>query len=181
MRLPIGDYVIRSYEAGDVAALTKYADNEAIASQLLDHFPHPYTEEVARKWLRAAEEQDPEVSFAIATPDELIGGIGLLLLEDVFRRTAEVGYWLGEPFWGRGVATRALRAFTRWAFQEHDFARIQARVFEFNPASRRVLEKSGFTLEGRLRHSVTKGGQLMDMFLYAQLADEVEGDREWNG
>lgn len=183
MRLPIGngDYVVRSYDSGDVAALMRYADNADIARQLLDHFPHPYTEEAAHEWLQSAKKQDPEVSFAIATSDELIGGIGLLLRDDVFRRTAEVGYWLGEPFWGRGVATRALRIFTRWAFREHGFARLEARVFEFNPASRRVLEKAEFTLEGRMRHSVTKNGQLMDLYLYALLADQLEGEEEWNG
>ena len=183
MRLPLGDgdYVIRSYESDDQAALMKYADNAAIARQLLDHFPHPYTEEAAREWLRAAKEQAPEVSFAIANSDELIGGIGLLLREDVFRRTAEVGYWLGEPFWGRGIVTRALEVFTRWAFRQFDFARIQARVYETNPASRRVLEKAGFTFEGRLRHAATKHDQLMDLYVYALLADEVEGDEEWNG
>lgn len=183
MRLPIGlrDYVIRSYDDDDVEALLKYADNEAIARQLLDHFPHPYTEAAAHDWLRAAQEQDPEISFAIATSDELIGGIGLLLREDVFRRTAEVGYWLGQPFWGRGIATRALEKFTRWAFREFDFARIQARVYDSNPASRRVLEKAGFTLEGRLRNAATKHDRLMDLYLYALLADEVQGDEEWNG
>ena len=183
MRLPIGhgDYVIRSYEPDDVEALLKYADNEAIARQLLDHFPHPYTEEAAHEWLRAAREQNPEVSFAIANPDELIGSIGLLLREDVFRRTAEVGYWLGEPFWGRGIATRALETFSHWAFREFDFARLQARVYEGNPASRRVLEKAGFALEGRLRNAATKHGRLLDLYLYALLADESEGDEEWNG
>lgn len=183
MRLPLGDgdYVIRSYDPDDVAALMKYANNAAIARQLLDHFPHPYTEEAAHEWLQAANEQDPEVSFAIATPDELIGGIGLLLRDDVFRRTAEVGYWVGEPFWGLGIATLALRTFTRWAFRELDFARIQAHVYEINPASRRVLEKAGFSLEGRLRNGATKNGQLMDLYLYAVLADELEGDEEWNG
>lgn len=183
MRLPIGndDYVIRSYEPSDVAALMKYADNAAIARQLLDHFPHPYTEEAAHEWLQAARKQDPEVSFAIATPDELIGGIGLLLKEDVFRRTAEVGYWLGEPFWGRGIATLALQVFARWAFRELELARLQAHVYEINPASRRVLEKAGFTLEGRLRNAATKNGQLMDLYLYALLADPLEGEEEWNG
>jgi ribosomal-protein-alanine N-acetyltransferase len=183
MRIPLGqeDYVVRSYEPGDVAALVKYADNEAIARQLLDHFPHPYTEETAREWLQAAGEQDPEVSFAIASSEELVGSIGLLLREDVFRRTAEVGYWLAEPFWGRGIVTRALQVFTRWAFREFDFARIEARVYEINPASRRVLEKAGFHLEGRLRHAATKNDQLMDLYIYALLADEAEGDEEWNG
>jgi RimJ/RimL family protein N-acetyltransferase len=183
MRLPIGngDYVIRSYESGDFAALMKYANNAAIARQLLDHFPHPYTEAAVHEWLRAAQEQDPEVSFAIATPDELIGGVGLLLRDDVFRCTAEVGYWLGEPFWGRGIATRVLQVFSRWAFQELDFARIQAHVYEINPASCRVLEKAGFTLEGRLRKGAFKNGRLMDLFLYALLPEDLEGEEEWNG
>ena len=89
----------------------------------------------------------------------------------IHRRSAEIGYWLGEPFWGRGIATAALRALTDYAFANHDIVRLDAGVFEWNPASMRVLEKVGYVLEGRLRKSVTKDGQTIDGFLYAKVLD----------
>ena len=113
----------------------------------------------------------PETNFAIASATEAIGGIGLELGRDVHRRSANVGYWLGEPYWGRGIATGALRAFTEFAFAEFDLVRIDANVYEWNPASARVLEKSGYECEGRLRRSITKDGQTIDQWLYAIVRD----------
>lgn len=97
----------------------------------------------------------------------MIGGIGLRLDPDRAKRTAEVGFWLGEEFWGRGIMTEALRAFTGYAFLTFDLRRIFARVFEWNPASMRVLEKSGYAREGRLPQSVTKDGKTIDEMLFA--------------
>ena len=87
----------------------------------------------------------------------------------MYRRSAEIGYWLAEPFWGQGIATRAVRALSDWAFASFDLVRIFAAVFETNPASARVLEKAGFALEGRLRQSITKNGRTFDELLYARL------------
>src|SRR5947209_2302263 len=98
---------------------------------------------------------------------EAVGGIGVELGRDVFYRSAEIGYWLGEPYWGRGIATEALRAITECAFMTFDLCRLQAGVFEWNPASMRVLEKAGFTLEARHRKNVTKDGETIDRVVYA--------------
>ena len=170
MQIDLGDgFQIRPLDENDIAALVKYANNPRVADQLEDRFPHPYTIGHARRWLAQLKAQDPLTNFAIASPDEVIGGIGLDLREDVYFRTAEIGYWLGEPFWGQGIATSAVRAMTGWAFENLNLVRLEARVFETNPASGRVLEKAGFACEGRLRQSVTKQGKTMDQTIYAVL------------
>jgi [ribosomal protein S5]-alanine N-acetyltransferase len=167
MWLDLGDCVIREYAPGDTPALVRHADNRRIWLNLRDRFPHPYTAISAARWLEQVAIEKPTVSFAIAMPDELIGGIGFVLGSDVFRETAEIGYWLGEPFWNRGIATRAVRAFTDWGFADLALRRIFAGVFETNLASARVLEKCGYVCEGRLRKSVLKDGRVLDELLYA--------------
>ena len=171
MLIDLGDWQIRSWLPTDVASLVKYADNRNVSINLRDAFPHPYTGEDAQAWIQLASGQIPETNFAIASSVEAVGGIGLRLGEDVFRRTAEIGYWLGEPFWGKGIATRAVVAMTDFAFSEFDLVRIHAHVFEWNPASARVLEKAGYHLEGRLRKSITKEGNTIDRFLYAKIRE----------
>ena len=169
MLIELGDWQVRSWLPGDEAGLVRYANNRNISINMRNAFPHPYTAEDARKWIEFASGQVPEANFAIAGPDEAIGGIGLRLGEDVFRSTAEIGYWLGEPFWGKGIATMAVAALTDFAFSEFSLDRIEAHVFEWNPASTRVLEKAGYCLEGRLRKSITKEGKTIDRFLYAKI------------
>ncbi|MDE2785957.1 MAG: GNAT family protein [Chloroflexota bacterium] len=112
-------------------------------------------------------QQATETDFAIASESELIGGIGIQTQRDVHRRSGEIGYWLGEPFWGRGIATAVLRTFTEYAFEQFDLVRVYGYVYEWNPASARVLEKVGYQFEGRLKKSVTKDGQVIDQFVYA--------------
>lgn len=171
MRIYLGDWQIRSWLPTDAASLVKYADNRNISINLRDAFPHPYTAEHAQEWISLASSQVPETNFAIANSVEAIGGIGLRLGEDVFRRTGEIGYRVGEPFWGKGIATNAVVAMTDFAFEQFDLARIQAHVFEWNPASARVLEKAGYRLEGRLLKSITKEGKTIDRFLYAKIRE----------
>lgn len=171
MLIHIGDWQIRSWHPEDEPSLVKYADNRNVSINLRNAFPHPYTREHARAWIEFASSQVPEANFAIASREEAIGGIGLRLGEDVFRGTAEIGYWLGEPFWGRGIATLAVVALTDFAFSEFDLERVEAHVFERNPASARVLEKAGYSLEGRLRRSITKEGMTIDRFLYAKIRE----------
>ena len=173
MKIDFGDQLqIRPLTDDDLDSVVRYGNNPRIARNLEDRFPHPYTIEDARHWLEYLEEQDPLTHFAIATTNEVIGGIGLNLRHDVYDRTGEIGYWLGEPFWGRGIATAALDVFTRWVFSSLDLVRLQARVFETNAASCRVLEKAGFRYEGRLRQSVTKLGTTMDQHIYGLLRSE---------
>lgn len=169
MELTFGHWRIRSYRPGDLAALLRHAGNRNVSIQLRDRFPYPYTLADGEQWIQRVTEQRPETDFAIATDVELIGGIGLELLGDVETGSAEVGYWLGQPFWNRGIATAALRVFCTWAFTEFDLVRLQACVFESNPASAHVLEKNGFTLEARLRQAVLKQGRRMDMLVYGLL------------
>ncbi|HEX8558656.1 MAG TPA: GNAT family protein, partial [Pyrinomonadaceae bacterium] len=132
-------------------------------------FPHPYTPAAARAWLGFVAQKTPETDFALAVGGEAAGGIGITLREDVARRSAEIGYWMGRAHWGRGLATAAVRALTDWAFAHFDLCRLDASVFDWNPASARVLEKAGYVLEGRLRKSATKDGRTIDQLLYARV------------
>ena len=114
-----------------------------------------------------------ETSFAIAVDDQAVGGIGFVLHPDVERVSAEIGYWLAEPFWGRGITTDALRAVTKYAIESHGLTRIYAVPFAWNVASCRVLEKAGYVLEGRLRNSAIKDGRLTDQMQYAFVIDSA--------
>lgn len=167
MRFPMGDWCIRSYERRDIQALVKYANNPNVSRNLREAFPYPYTRRDASLWIESALAQDEETHFAIATGQELIGGIGFQLQGDVHRRSAELGYWLGEPFWGRGIATLAVRTMIDYAFTDFDLVRLYAYVFAGNPASERVLEKAGFVCEGTLRQSVLKNDRLLDQKIFA--------------
>jgi len=160
---------VRPWAEGDAAALVRHADDREVWRNLRDRFPYPYTEADAEVWLTWALMQDPVTHFAIEVDGEAAGGIGIVLGEDVHRRTAEIGYWLGRTHWGRGIATEAVRAVTGYAFSAHDLVRIQAFVFEWNTGSVRVLEKAGYELEARLRRAVEKDGETIDMLVYATL------------
>jgi RimJ/RimL family protein N-acetyltransferase len=172
MRWDFGWWCIRGFKRRDVAALAKHANNPNVSHHLRDAFPYPYTRRDARIWVEAAMAQEVESHFAIATKDELIGGVGFHPQEDVHRRSAELGYWLGEAFWGRGIASQAVPVVVAHAFREFDLVRIFAYVFEGNAASERVLEKAGFVCEGVLRQSVFKQGRMLDQKLYALLREE---------
>jgi len=157
---------VRSWEWRDREAIVRHANNRNVWINLRDRFPHPYTLADARNWLECVVGITPETSFAIAVDDEAVGGIGFTIQPDVAHRSAEIGYWLGEEFWGRGIATDALIAVTNYAFKNYDVCRLYAHVFDWNPASARVLEKAGYEFEGRLRKSVTKAGQTIDQLMY---------------
>jgi ribosomal-protein-alanine N-acetyltransferase len=162
---------VRNWEWRDREAIVRHANNRNVWINLRDRFPHPYTLADARNWLECVVGVSPENSFAIAVGDEAVGGIGFTVQHDVAHRSAEIGYWLGEEFWGRGIATQALIAVTDYAFANYDLCRLYAHVFEWNPASARVLEKAGYEFEGRLRKSVTKDGQTIDQLMYAVVRD----------
>lgn len=159
--------LIRPWSSFDATALVKYANNRKVWLNMRDAFPHPYTETGASAFLRMVHAQNPTTFFAIATREEAIGGIGITLGLDVHRLTAELGYWLAEPYWGKGFMTEAVIEFTAFAFEHFKLVRIYAEPYANNPGSCRVIEKAGFTLEGRLRSSAIKDGRLLDQFLYA--------------
>jgi [ribosomal protein S5]-alanine N-acetyltransferase len=158
---------VRSWRAADLDSLVRYANNRHIWINLRDRFPHPYNAGDGRRFIRAARKMNPETFFAIAVGGEAVGGVGYVLQQDVERVSAEVGYWLGEPFWGRGITTEVLAAITNYAIRQHRLTRLFAVPFAYNTASCRVLEKAGYVLEARLRRSAIKDGLLTDQFQYA--------------
>ncbi|HET7113901.1 MAG TPA: GNAT family protein [Pyrinomonadaceae bacterium] len=171
MEFRLKSCTVRSWEWRDRDAIVRHANNRDVWINLRDRFPHPYTNTDARNWLESVVGIAPETNFAIAVDDKAVGGIGYTIQHDVDHRSAEIGYWLGQEFWGRGIATEALIAVTDYAFANHDLCRLYAHVFAWNPASARVLEKAGYQFEGRLRKSVTKNGQTIDQLMYAMVRD----------
>lgn len=158
---------LRPFRDGDQASIARYANNREVWINLRDRFPHPYTRADADAWVQQVAGQDPPRQCGVEVEGEVVGGIGLTLQEDVHRRSAEIGYWLGEPFWGRGIMSEAVPAFTAYGFATFDVCRVYATVFEWNRVSARILQKAGYVLEGRLRKSVTKDGRTIDQFLFA--------------
>jgi RimJ/RimL family protein N-acetyltransferase len=171
MRLVLNRCEIRSWERSDVRSLAGHANNRKIWRNVRDQFPFPYSTSDAEVWIRTARSMRPETAFAIVVDGEAVGAIGIELKDDVYRNSAEIGYWLGETFWGRGITSEALAGFTDWVFAHFELDRLYAHVFEWNPASARVLEKAGYQLEARMRQAVIKDGQTIDVLLYAMLRD----------
>jgi RimJ/RimL family protein N-acetyltransferase len=167
MEIKLSQCVIRDWRSGDEDSLALHANNVKVWRNLRDSFPHPYTRRDAEKWIAICQSQSPAISFAIEVDASAVGGIGFVLKEDVYRRSIEIGYWLGEAHWGRGIMTEAVRAMTEYAFETFDVCRIYAGVFEWNRGSMRVLEKAGYELEARLKKSITKNGQCIDEVIYA--------------
>lgn len=167
MEIKLDNCTIRSWKHEDADSVARYADNRRIWLNLRDAFPHPYRLADARSFIDNCLARKPETLFCIASDGKAIGSIGFSIHTDVERFGAEIGYWLAEPFWGRGIMTNALKALTEYAISTHHLHRIYALPYEWNPASMRVLEKAGYKLEGRMRHSAFKDGQLIDQFLYA--------------
>ena len=162
------EYLIRDWREDDAPGIVKYANNRDISKNLRDGFPHPYSLSDAEGFLFKVRAQDPRTFFALATDAEVIGGIGLGQGEDVHRFTAEMGFWLAEPYWGKGIMTDAVKSFTKFAFERCKLQRIYAEPYTTNPASARVLEKAGYSLEGTMRANVFKDGRVLDQYLYAK-------------
>ena len=169
-RLDCGGFVLRGWDEADRDSLVAHANNRNVWRNLKDRFPHPYTANDAEAWIALARAQPDWLNWAIVVENAAVGGIGLVPQADVHAGTAHIGYWLGEPFWGRGIMTAAVRAIADHAFSPLGFKRIETPVFAWNPASMRVLEKCGFLREGVMAKSVLKDGELIDSVMYARLA-----------
>jgi RimJ/RimL family protein N-acetyltransferase len=167
MKRTIGDFVIRDWQMGDAPSITKYANNRKIWINLRDAFPHPYRLEHAEEFISRVLDSNSTTVFAISNEKEAIGSIGLMRGVDVHRYTAELGYWLGEPFWGKGIMTHAVKSITAYAIHDLKLKRVFAEPFAGNSASARVLEKAGFQCEGLMRSNVYKDGKVLDQFLYS--------------
>lgn len=163
--------VVRSYRADDAVSLAKHGNNRRIWENLRDRFPHPFTEAHGAAYI-AHVLQDPDAaSFAIDVGDAAVGGISLHVGTDIERIGAEIGYWLGEEFWGRGITTAAIRLVTEFAFHERRLVRVFAVPFTTNIGSIRALEKAGYQREGILRRSALKDGTVRDQCLCAVVRD----------
>lgn len=166
-----GEHILlRPWRKEDISSLVKFGDNPNIARNLRNAFPSPYTETDAQQWIDLTKSfADNCPALAIEFQGEAIGGIGGEFKDDVHHRTFEIGYWLGEPFWGQGIISEALALLCDHLFTQTHSLRIEAHVYAWNPASARVLVKNGFQLEGTLRNAVEKDGEITDVLMHAKL------------
>jgi RimJ/RimL family protein N-acetyltransferase/predicted Rossmann-fold nucleotide-binding protein len=170
VRLQLRNGIVRSWRWEDASTLPLHANNRKVWKNLHDGFPSPYTAAAARRWLAHALSTPDETVFAIESGGEAVGGIGFYLQKGPQRCSAEIGYWLGEAYWGRGLATDAVRSVTDYAFENYPgLQRLYAQVFEWNLASMRVLEKSGYTREALMHRSAIKNGEFIDVVLYSRV------------
>ena len=164
-------FTLRKFRESDLDSLLKYANNYNIARFLTNQFPHPYGEEDGRKFLPIAIAA-PGI-FAIDVDGEAVGSIGVFPQSDIHEKSAEIGYWLAEPFWGKRIMTEAIKEMVKFGFQTFDITRIFARPFSTNAASQRVLEKAGFVCEARLKAALYKNGEYIDELIYAIRKDGI--------
>lgn len=167
MQLDCGVCVVREWKRGDEWDLVQSADNPNVSRYLTDRFPNPYTLQDAYAWIDLNEAKRNNTNFAITVGGSVAGGIGYSLGAYETRLTATIGYWLAQPFWGRGVTTAALQKLTDYAFDAHRLRRISSVVMAPNVASMRVLEKAGYVREGVMRNAVVKHGEVYDLVLFA--------------
>ncbi len=174
MQLPTPRLVLRPWRRGDEESLVRHADSPNVSRTLRDRFPSPYTRADAEAWIDHVEGRTgPPTDFAIVLGGEPVGGAGIDLFDDVFAIGGEIGYWLAESHWGKGLATEAVVALADYGFRSLGLLRLQAMAYASNTASVRVLEKAGFTFEGRLRGAVRKRGEVQDVLLYARLRGDA--------
>jgi [ribosomal protein S5]-alanine N-acetyltransferase len=173
MQIVTRSAILRNWTIGDAPALSRHADDPRIARWMRDAFPSPYTLEDARRFISMATGETQNLFLAIEADGEARGGIGIHPLDDVKRRSAEIGYWLSASCRGRGIATDAVRALVPVAFSRYDIVRLQAGIFSGNDASIRVLERCGFIREAVHKNAITKNGMLHDEIVYV-FTDEME-------
>ena len=174
MRLEGTRCVVRRWQIADAAALTRHANNMNVARQLRDRFPHPYSKADANTFLKGAVADRDSSNLAIEVDGEAAGAIGYVIGTDIERYSAEIGYWLGEAHWGRGIATEALVLVTEHAFAAN-LLRLFALPFADNAGSIRVLEKAGYVREALLKSSSVKYGVPRDQALYARINPDWRG------
>lgn len=160
---------LRRLNLSDKTQMAQLANNKKIWDNVRDQFGHPYTEKNAEEFIQYQAKSDTEKVFAIDCNGALCGLIGLILQKDVYRKSAEIGYWIGEPFWGKGIVTKAIELICNYAFEELKLIRVYAGVFEYNIASMKVLEKNGFQKEGISKKAVFKNGEFWDEHRYSKL------------
>lgn len=165
------EFILRPWTTEDAESLQHFANNPKVANNLMDRFPHPYSLEDAHRFIVMAQSHQPVQIMAIEIEGKAAGGIGVHPADDIYRRNAELGYWIAEPYWGRGIATAAVKQITDYAFSNFDIDRIFARPFGNNLASQKILQKAGYVLEARLAQTFFKNGRYEDELIYARRRD----------
>ena len=167
LKIECAKCVVRDWARSDKDALLRFANNRNVWRNLTHRFPHPYAEADAERWFSFLESMAEPTAWAIEVDGQAAGGIGVTLGEGTFVKSAEFGYWLGEPYWGRGIMTEAAKRVVPYAMSRFGLVRLESPVFEWNPASMRVLEQCGFVREGVARASGFKDGKIIDRVIYA--------------
>lgn len=175
MELKFGNIQLRPLRLTDANRLAELANNEKISRNLRDGFPNPYTLADAENFLKKFSNQDPVTFFGIEYLGEYVGNISLAPGNDIYRKSAEIGYFIGESYWNKGIVTTAVNLITEYGFKHLGIIRIHTGIFEYNTASMRVLEKCGFTNDGVFSKSVFKQGKLWDEVRYSKINPEFEG------
>lgn len=160
---------LRPWQKKDRFVLAELANNIRIWNNVRDRLPHPYTIRHASAFIKYCSKQDPPYVLAVEVDGQLAGCIGLELQDDISRISAELGYWIGESYWGRGVATEAVKQMLKYTFKAYPvLSRIYAKVFEYNIASMKVLERSGFHLESIQERSAIKNNKIIDEHIWVK-------------
>lgn len=173
-KLSDGVVSIRKFKPNDKYRMTELANNKKIADNVRDAFPHPYAVADAERFIRMCLRQKPVQVFAIEFEGEYVGNIALQRQVDVYRKTAELGYFIGEPYWNKGITARAVNLICDYGFRELDIVKIFSGIFEYNIPSQRVLEKCGFVREAILKADVFKNGKIWDEYRYAKIIRQDE-------
>lgn len=161
------DFILRPWMPDDIDSLVKYADNKKISDNLTDAFPYPFAKKDAEEFIARFTKDDPQRAFAIEVNGEACGAVSVFPQTDIHRKNAELGYWLAEPYWGKGIMSAVVREVIKYGFATFDITRIFARPFGSNIASHKVLEKAGMKPETRFEKTVFKNGQFLDEVFYA--------------
>ncbi len=168
------EFQLRAWEIEDAKALAQAADNFNIAKNLRNVFPNPYTLDDAIWYINdsIANAGKKQINYAIVIDGQAVGSIGIFVKDDVYEKSAELGYWLAESYWRKGIMTEAVQMICKEAFETFDIVRIYAEPFADNAGSRGVLEKTGFTYEGTMRSGVYKNGKVLSYCMYSVLREE---------
>jgi len=159
-------YNLRPWMIDDLDSLVMFANNNNIAKFMMDKFPHPYTREAGENFINFATQESPVNIFAIEVEGKAAGGIGLHPLQDVERMNAEMGYWLAEPYWGKGIITKAIMQMVDYGFTNFPIHRIFARPYGTNAGSQKALKKAGFSLQATLPKWAVKNDEELDILIY---------------
>ena len=165
---------IRKWKLTDAKDIAVALSNKKIQDNLRDGLPYPYSEQDGIDFISSmlSANEDETFAFAITLDDKVIGSIGVFRQQNIHRQTAEMGYYIAEEYWGKGIMTDAVKQICEYVFKNSDILRIYAETFAYNTGSCRVLEKAGFQYEGTLRNNAVKNGKVIDMKMYSLLREE---------